>query len=95
MNVTERKPNDELTAMDSSVDSPLPSSTPNVEIVRQQRFEVGPRYTDLKFIGEGAYGKSRKSFYLEGTEVTLMLFRILIRLGVLFSKHFQVTRGDR
>ncbi len=29
----------------------------NVEIVRQQRFEVGPRYTDLKFIGEGAYGK--------------------------------------
>jgi hypothetical protein len=33
------------------------SATPNVEIVRQQRFEVGPRYTDLKFIGEGAYGK--------------------------------------
>jgi len=29
----------------------------NVEIVRQQRFEVAPRYTDLKFIGEGAYGK--------------------------------------
>ncbi|CAF1092823.1 unnamed protein product [Adineta steineri] len=34
----------------------IPSSTPAVEIVRQQRFEVGPRYTDLKFIGEGAYG---------------------------------------
>ncbi len=32
------------------------SSTPTVEIVRQQRFEVGPRYTDLKFVGEGAYG---------------------------------------
>ena len=32
------------------------SATPNVEIVRQQRFEVGPRYTDLKFVGEGAYG---------------------------------------
>ena len=30
----------------------------NVEIVRQQRFEVGPRYTDLKFVGEGAYGMS-------------------------------------
>jgi hypothetical protein len=29
----------------------------NFEIVRQQRFEVAPRYTDLKFIGEGAYGK--------------------------------------
>ncbi len=28
-----------------------------IEIVRQQRFDVGPRYTDLKFIGEGAYGK--------------------------------------
>jgi hypothetical protein len=35
----------------------VPSSAPMVEIVRQQRFEVGPRYTDLKFIGEGAYGK--------------------------------------
>lgn len=33
------------------------ATEPNVEIVRQQRFEVGPRYTDLKFIGEGAYGK--------------------------------------
>ncbi len=32
------------------------SSAPTVEIVKQQRFEVGPRYTDLKFIGEGAYG---------------------------------------
>lgn len=32
----------------------------NIEIVRQQRFEVGPRYTDLKYIGEGAYGKKTK-----------------------------------
>lgn len=37
-------------AMDAS------SSNSNVEFVRQQRFEVGPRYHDLKFIGEGAYG---------------------------------------
>ncbi len=36
--------------------SQIQSSTPTFEIVRQQRFEVGPRYTDLKFIGEGAYG---------------------------------------
>lgn len=36
------------------------SSTANVEIVRQQRFEVGPRYTDLKFIGEGAYGRFKE-----------------------------------
>ena len=36
----------------------LPSTANTiVEIVRQQRFDVGPRYTDLKFIGEGAYGK--------------------------------------
>ena len=41
---------------DSSA-SPAMTLGPNVEIVRQQRFEVGPRYTDLKFIGEGAYGK--------------------------------------
>ena len=34
------------------------NSTSNIEIVRQQRFEVGPRYTNLKFIGEGAYGMS-------------------------------------
>ncbi len=35
------------------------SSAPTFEIVRQQRFEVGPRYTDLKFVGEGAYGMYR------------------------------------
>lgn len=28
----------------------------NVEIVRGQSFEVGPRYTNLAYIGEGAYG---------------------------------------
>lgn len=39
------------------------STTPNVEIVRQQRFEVAPRYTDLKFIGEGAYGKKNPSYF--------------------------------
>ena len=38
----------------------LSTATSNVEIVRQQRFEVGPRYTDLKFIGEGAYGMPEK-----------------------------------
>lgn len=29
---------------------------PNAEIVRGQVFEVGPRYTNLAYIGEGAYG---------------------------------------
>ncbi|GBP14446.1 Mitogen-activated protein kinase ERK-A [Eumeta japonica] len=32
------------------------STNPNVEIVRGQVFEVGPRYTNLQYIGEGAYG---------------------------------------
>lgn len=28
----------------------------NAEIVRGQVFEVGPRYVNLAYIGEGAYG---------------------------------------
>lgn len=32
------------------------SSNPNAEIVRGQAFEVGPRYSNLSYIGEGAYG---------------------------------------
>lgn len=28
----------------------------NAEVVRGQTFEVGPRYTNLAYIGEGAYG---------------------------------------
>ena len=31
----------------------LPSTC---ELIKDQLFEVGPRYTDLKYIGEGAYG---------------------------------------
>ena len=29
---------------------------PNTELVRGQAFDVGPRYTNLAYIGEGAYG---------------------------------------
>lgn len=29
---------------------------PNCEVVRGQTFEVGPRYTNLSYMGEGAYG---------------------------------------
>ncbi|XP_021957237.1 mitogen-activated protein kinase 1 [Folsomia candida] len=29
---------------------------PNAEVIRGQIFEVGPRYTNLAYIGEGAYG---------------------------------------
>lgn len=30
--------------------------TPNSYVIRGQVFEVGPRYTNLAHIGEGAYG---------------------------------------
>ena len=40
----------------SGVDAGAVGSKPNVEIVRQHVFEVGPRYTNLAYIGEGAYG---------------------------------------
>lgn len=29
---------------------------PGLESVKGQNFDVGPRYTDLQYIGEGAYG---------------------------------------
>lgn len=31
-------------------------SKPGLESVKGQIFDVGPRYTDLQYIGEGAYG---------------------------------------
>lgn len=32
------------------------NTNPNAEIIRGQVFEVGPRYSNLAYIGEGAYG---------------------------------------
>lgn len=32
------------------------NANPNAEVIRGQVFEVGPRYTNLQYIGEGAYG---------------------------------------
>uniref|UniRef100_A0A182Y9U9 Protein kinase domain-containing protein n=1 Tax=Anopheles stephensi TaxID=30069 RepID=A0A182Y9U9_ANOST len=32
------------------------ATNPNAEVIRGQVFEVGPRYTNLAYIGEGAYG---------------------------------------
>lgn len=54
----EKKKQDLTSQMDTQTDN----LGPNVEIVRQQRFEVGPQYTDLKFIGEGAYGMVVSAF---------------------------------
>lgn len=34
----------------------IANANPNAEIIRGQVFEVGPRYTNLAYIGEGAYG---------------------------------------
>lgn len=32
------------------------NTNPNAEVIRGQLFEVGPRYNQLAYIGEGAYG---------------------------------------
>jgi mitogen-activated protein kinase 1/3 len=40
----------------TGVDGSAVAGKPNVEVVRQHVFEVGPRYTNLAYIGEGAYG---------------------------------------
>lgn len=37
-------------------------SNSNIEIIRDQAFEVGPRYCNLKYIGEGAYGMVVSAF---------------------------------
>jgi len=42
--------------MEVSNDSIINPNNPNAEIVKGQVFEVGPRYTNVKYIGEGAYG---------------------------------------
>lgn len=39
------------TEADSNMAAPPPP-----EVVRGQAFDVGPRYTNLSYIGEGAYG---------------------------------------
>ncbi|UJR14030.1 hypothetical protein I4U23_001029 [Adineta vaga] len=46
------------TGQSSSNDSTTKAISPSTtyELIRDQIFEVGPRYTDLKYIGEGAYG---------------------------------------
>jgi len=59
---TTEEPSTKVPMDESSSHSPSSSSSSNVEFVRQQRFEVGPRYTDLKFIGEGAYGMVVSAF---------------------------------
>ena len=40
----------------SSNEQNTPTTEPYAENVRGQVFTVGPRYTSLQYIGEGAYG---------------------------------------
>lgn len=64
----------EMNCEQNSIADPPLTLGANVEIVRQQRFEVGPRYTDLKFIGEGAYGKASTTTY--GVQRVFFLSRL-------------------
>ncbi|ODN05744.1 Mitogen-activated protein kinase 1 [Orchesella cincta] len=41
---------------DNNSNTGVTSNNPNAEIIRGQGFEVGPRYINLAYIGEGAYG---------------------------------------
>ena len=41
---------------DQAAASNPPPGPPNSETVRGQVFTVGPRYSSLQYIGEGAYG---------------------------------------
>lgn len=45
-----------VNAAAASANAAAASANPNAEIIRGQLFEVGPRYRDLTYIGEGAYG---------------------------------------
>ncbi|CAF0837342.1 unnamed protein product [Didymodactylos carnosus] len=38
------------------------TSSKNAEIIKGQKFDVAPRYTDLRYIGEGAYGMVVSAF---------------------------------
>lgn len=40
----------------SSTTAAIHTDNPNAEVIRGQIFEVGPRYRNLAYIGEGAYG---------------------------------------
>lgn len=40
----------------AEVGEQVAAANPNAQIIRGQLFEVGPRYTNLAHIGEGAYG---------------------------------------
>ena len=45
----------DLVTAENGEGSPNPGLT-NKEFVRGRSFEVGPRYTNLEYIGEGGYG---------------------------------------
>ncbi len=59
MNITTTSSNDSTSTMIIKDETEIitgDQSTSTCELIKDQVFEVGPRYTDLKYIGEGAYG---------------------------------------
>lgn len=40
----------------AEVGEQIAATNSNAQVIRGQLFEVGPRYTNLAHIGEGAYG---------------------------------------
>ena len=74
-----------MDVMDTSGSS---SKTSTVEYVREKAFEVGPRYANMAYIGEGAYGMVvYVDFALRFTGCYITVCRHLVDL--LFS-HFRI-----
>ncbi|CAH1986517.1 unnamed protein product [Acanthoscelides obtectus] len=62
-------------------------TNPNAEVVRGQVFEVGPRYTNLAYIGEGAYGMVVSAYdtRLSNDHICYFLYQILRGLKYIHS----------
>ncbi|XP_041084710.1 protein yippee-like 1 [Polyodon spathula] len=52
------------------------NSGSGAELVRGQPFDVGPRYSNLSYIGEGAYGMS-----FQGSQGRAYLFNSVVNVG--------------
>lgn len=52
----QQQPNNNGSGSAAAAAAATHTDNPNAEIIRGQIFEVGPRYRNLAYIGEGAYG---------------------------------------
>lgn len=55
-NQQQQQPNNNGSGSAAAAAAATHTDNPNAEIIRGQIFEVGPRYRNLAYIGEGAYG---------------------------------------